>query len=164
MILYHGSNVVVEQPRILQSERLLDFGMGFYTTSNKEQAIRWAGRVAERRETKDQLLSVYDFDLETAQRELAIVRFEAPDEAWLDFVCLNRRGGEPQKPYDIAIGPVADDDVYGTVLLYEQGILDSESALKRLKVRVLFDQILFHTEAALKYCRYLQHEKIGGAV
>ena len=164
MILYHGSNVVVVQPKILQSERLLDFGMGFYTTSNKEQAIRWAGRVAARRESKDQVLTVYEFDLDTAGRELAIVQFEQPNEAWLDFVCLNRRGGTPLKPYDIAIGPVADDDVYGTVLLYEQGILDSESALKRLKIRVLFDQILFHTEPALDFCRYLRHENVGGVV
>jgi len=42
MILYHGSNVVVERPKILQSVRMLDFGVGFYTTSNKEQAVRWA--------------------------------------------------------------------------------------------------------------------------
>lgn len=42
MNIYHGSDIVVEKPQILQSNRLLDFGIGFYTTSNKEQAIRWA--------------------------------------------------------------------------------------------------------------------------
>ncbi len=52
MILYHGSNMIVEQPKILQSERMLDFGTGFYTTSNKEQAVRRAELVAERRKTK----------------------------------------------------------------------------------------------------------------
>ena len=36
MIIYHGSAVIVKQPAILQRERMVDFGAGFYTTSNKE--------------------------------------------------------------------------------------------------------------------------------
>lgn len=36
MILYHGSNVVVEQPKLIEQNRFLDFGYGFYTTTNKE--------------------------------------------------------------------------------------------------------------------------------
>ena len=38
MILYHGSNVFVREPRIVNSGRKLDFGAGFYTTSSLEQA------------------------------------------------------------------------------------------------------------------------------
>jgi len=55
MIIYHGSTVPVRAPKILQSERMLDFGSGFYTTSNKEQAVSWAKLVAERRELKEQI-------------------------------------------------------------------------------------------------------------
>jgi hypothetical protein len=36
MTVYHGSTVAVETPIILQSERKLDFGEGFYTTPNRE--------------------------------------------------------------------------------------------------------------------------------
>lgn len=32
MILYHGSNVIVDQPELIQQNRYLDFGFGFYTT------------------------------------------------------------------------------------------------------------------------------------
>lgn len=39
MILYHGSNVVVDQPTLIQQNRFLDFGFGFYTTTNKAQAV-----------------------------------------------------------------------------------------------------------------------------
>ena len=42
MILYHGSNVEVREPKIIVSNRTLDFGAGFYTTSNKEQAEKWS--------------------------------------------------------------------------------------------------------------------------
>ena len=42
MLLYHGSNVVVEEPRLLKVQRELDFGKGFYTTSDLDQASKWA--------------------------------------------------------------------------------------------------------------------------
>lgn len=35
MILYHGSNLVVSKPKLIQQNRFLDFGFGFYTTTNK---------------------------------------------------------------------------------------------------------------------------------
>ena len=35
MILYHGSNVTVEQPKLIKQNRYLDFGFGFYTTTNR---------------------------------------------------------------------------------------------------------------------------------
>jgi hypothetical protein len=38
LTIYHGSIIPVEIPKILKSERMLDFGDGFYTTSNREQA------------------------------------------------------------------------------------------------------------------------------
>ena len=42
MILYHGSNVIVKEPHIIESNRFLDFGIGFYTTTNKDQAVNFA--------------------------------------------------------------------------------------------------------------------------
>ena len=39
MKLFHGSNVSVRNPKIIDSGRFLDFGIGFYLTSDFEQAI-----------------------------------------------------------------------------------------------------------------------------
>ena len=36
MIVYHGSNVEVREPKILKPNRELDFGNGFYTTTNAQ--------------------------------------------------------------------------------------------------------------------------------
>ena len=41
MKVYHGSLVVVENPEIRVVDRYLDFGYGFYTTMNEEQAVNW---------------------------------------------------------------------------------------------------------------------------
>ena len=72
-------------------------------------------------------------------------------------------GREVAEHYDIVIGPVADDKVYEVVQFYENGVYDKDDAIKRLKVEELFDQILFHTEKALTYCRFKKFEKLGGA-
>lgn len=42
MLLYHGSNIIVEKPKMIQSNRFLDFGTGFYTTTNYKQALNFA--------------------------------------------------------------------------------------------------------------------------
>lgn len=162
MNIYHGSDVVVDKPQILQSNRLLDFGIGFYTTSNKEQAIRWAEKVSLRNNTGGKFISVYDFDIEKARREVNIIEFNSPDERWLDFITVNRRGKKVLDQYDIVIGPVADDNVYLTVKLFETGVLDKEEAVRRLKIEKLFNQILFHTEKSLEFCRFHHLEDIGG--
>jgi hypothetical protein len=162
MITYHGGTVPVKAPKIMQSERKLDFGEGFYTTYNREQAIRWSERVAARRKTGIRIITEYEFDLEAAETELQIICFDKPDEAWLDFVSANRNDRALTEAYDIVIGPVADDAVYTTVLLYEQGVLDKDTAIRQLKVQELFSQVLFHTEKSLRFCRYIRHEMIGG--
>jgi hypothetical protein len=51
MLVYHGSNLTVEKPRIIVSDRFLDFGPGFYTTTNLAQAKSFASRVTNRRKT-----------------------------------------------------------------------------------------------------------------
>ena len=162
MIVYHGSVVSVEVPIILGSERMLDFGNGFYTTSNKDQANRWSEIVAEKRKTKTRIITEYEFDLETAKNALLVVSFDKPNAEWLDFVCSNRNGQKPPVSYDIAIGPVANDQVYAVVTLYEQGVLSKEAAIIELRVRKLYNQILFHTEESLKCCQYIRHTIIGG--
>lgn len=47
MILYHGSNVIVSEPKLIEQNRFLDFGFGFYTTTNKTQAIGFADKVTK---------------------------------------------------------------------------------------------------------------------
>lgn len=41
-IIYHGSNVIVQKPKILINGHYKDFGYGSYCTILKKQAKRWA--------------------------------------------------------------------------------------------------------------------------
>ena len=144
MNLYHGSLVIVEKPEIRVSDRYLDFGYGFYTTMNEEQAIKWTLKQKNRKETNIGYVSKYDFDIEKAESELKILRFDKADKKWLNFVSVNRKG-QCRQMYDIVIGPVADDGVYEAVRFYEIGVYDLKETLKRLKVEELYNQVLFHT-------------------
>lgn len=44
MIVYHGTTEVIKNPDIAHSKKYLDFGKGFYLTSYKSQAEKWALR------------------------------------------------------------------------------------------------------------------------
>lgn len=160
MICYHGSDTIVDAPKILEAKRPLDFGGGFYVTTSDEQAKKWAIKVAYRNNTNHKCVNRYEFDSDKAKQELTVIHFETADEKWLDFICDNR-SGKPTGEYDIVIGPVAEDRVYRMVVEYENGDVDKETALKNLKTEVLCDQILFHTERSLAYLKYLETEVIG---
>ena len=85
------------------------------------------------------------------------LRFDGPDEAWLAFVVHNRRKGRDSAcRADLIIGPVANDDVFQTVALYEAGQIDAEAAIKRFKIKTLFNQYLFVNEKALGYLTFEQ--------
>ena len=161
MILFHGSDVAVPEPKILSPSRLLDFGEGFYTTSSYEQATSWARSVKIRRNTKSQIISVYEFDMSEAAKALQILRFGSPDSQWLQFVTACRSGKKPAQSNDIVIGPVVNDNVYATIQLFETGLLSEAETIIRLKVEEIYDQILFHTERALEYLRYVKQEDLG---
>lgn len=153
MLIYHGSNVVVEKPRILVLNRFLDFGNGFYTTTNKAQAINFADKVAARRHEGKSSISVYELDEERV-KGISVLEFFAPDGRWLDFVSDNRAGIAESGMYDLIIGPVANDDVYSTFILYTTGVLSKEQTIEALKVKKLFNQYVFTAEKGLDCLRF----------
>jgi len=156
MILYHGSNVIVDKPRLVRQNRTLDFGYGFYTTTNRDQAVNFARKVTERREEGSPQVSIYEVEeVESLKDKLKILIFKRADESWLDFVFANRNGEYYGEQYDMVFGPVANDTIYRTFIAYEEGILTKEETIARLKVKKLYNQMTFCTEDALAQLRYI---------
>ena len=149
MILYHGSNAVVDTPKLVPQNRFLDFGLGFYTTTNKQQAIGFADKVTRRRRAGERTVSIYEIDETKAFSECSVLRFDVPNEAWLDFVSDNRAGTYNGPAYDFIFGPVANDDVYTTFTLYSAGVLTKEQTLEALKIKKLYNQLVLTSEKAL---------------
>ena len=155
MILYHGSNLIVDIPKLIPQNRFLDFGFGFYTTTNKMQAIGFADKVTKRRKDGAPTVSMYEIDEVKAFAECTVLRFDAPDDAWLDFVSLNRSGEYNGTSYDFIYGPVANDDVYTTFTLYHAGILNKEQTLAALKIKKLYNQLVLASEKALSFLKFV---------
>ena len=161
MDLYHGSDVVVKKPVLLPQQRTLDFGPGFYTTTNREQAKVFAQKVADRREREKGFVSVYTVESpDMLKQALAVMEFPSADGEWLDFVFENRSGKYSGKVYDIVLGPVANDTIYRTFIAYEDGIITKEETIARLKVVKLYNQMTFATERALSYLTYTGHFEV----
>ena len=155
MILYHGSNLTVSQPKLVVQNRFLDFGYGFYTTTNKVQAVGFADKVTKRRKEGTPTVSIYEIDEKKAFAECSVLHFDSPDEAWLDFVSDNRSGNYEGNAYDFIYGPVANDDVYTTFTLYTAGVLTKEQTIEALKVKKLYNQLVLTSEKSLSYLRFV---------
>lgn len=155
MILYHGSNVVVEKPKLIMQNRALDFGSGFYTTENEIQAVSFAQKVWNRRKDGAPIVSIYEFSEKDAFAVCTSIRFATADEAWLDFVSANRNRSYTGENCELIFGPVANDDIFVTFALYADGILTKEETLDRLKIKKLYNQMVFTSEKALSFLKFI---------
>ena len=145
MIVFHGSTLEIQKPDVLYSKRNLDFGRGFYVTSVKEQAERWAARKAMRFGGVA-TVNAYDVGDMSAYRSK---EFKDADSDWLHFVVDCRNGLELYKQYDVVAGKVADDDVFKCVNMFMDGHWDEGRTLKEIRYYKNNDQIAFITQEIL---------------
>ena len=148
MILYHGSNVIVREPKLMPQVRALDFGRAFYLTSDFDQATKWARTSVLRRGNGVATVSSFELD-ESRLAALDVLRFDSPNVEWLRFVTRNRAELIDDSGYDVVAGPVANDNTMPVLNLYFKGAYSEEEALKRLLPQRLSDQYAMKTEEAL---------------
>ncbi len=161
MKLYHGSTVGVKTPDLRKCRPNTDFGRAFYTTTSSEQAEKWAKIKQKREQTEIAVISEFEFDEDILSSDnYRILHFEKPTKEWLDFVKNNRLGTTGTENYDLIMGPVANDSLYATILLYEQGVILADAAIEQLKTHTLFDQLSFHTEKALENLKFIEIKTI----
>lgn len=144
MILFHGSNAVVQYPKVLTDGFYKDFGYGFYCTNLEKQARRWA--LTKR---KNHIVNKYSY---SEIDSLNICKFENMTEEWLDFVVDCRQGKE--HPYDIVEGPMADDTIWDYIEDYLEGLISREAFWELVKFKYPTHQIVFCTAKALESLKF----------
>ena len=159
MKIYHGSIEKVESPEIRESNRTLDYGRGFYTTTSYEQAEAWVRRRMNEKRFSHGYVCVYELD-ESALQNLNTLIFEQPTEEWVDFVMKNRTQKGYVHEFDLVYGPVANDRVYAAFALYEGGLINKQALIAELKAYKLVDQYLFHTEKALQALTFIEAKEV----
>ena len=147
MKLYHSSNVKVEHPDTEHSRLYLDFGRGFYLTSLREQAERYAQRF--KRRGQQAWLNTYEFVC--GDKLWNIKRFETYDRQWLDFVAMCR-DGQDAGDYDMIVGGIANDRVIITLDRYFSGEISQEEALGLLRFEKPNIQYCIRSERMLQNC------------
>ena len=159
MKIYHGSIEKVESPEIRESNRTLDYGQGFYTTTSYEQAEAWVRRRMNEKRASRGYVCVYELD-ERALQNLNTLIFDQPTEEWVDFVMQNRTQKGYVHEFDIVYGPVANDRVYAAFALYEGGLINKQALIAELKAYKLVDQYLFHTKKALHALTFIEAKEV----
>lgn len=147
--LYHGTiAAAVGSLRtgvdLNRSAVLTDFGPGFYMTSNRMQAWRWAQKKADDHTARDgtatqpAVMATRFRFAAIPDADLLVLGFAKPaiENGYWSFVRMNRGlqdAPPPNRPYDLVIGPVAE----------------TWNVPARLAAWRDFDQYSFHTPAAL---------------
>ncbi|MDR1883356.1 MAG: DUF3990 domain-containing protein [Prevotella sp.] len=121
-----------------------------------EQAKKWSLLKQKRSGSAQAIVTGFWIDDGILQSpDYKILFFESATKEWLDFVVNNRRGTKIYD-YEMVMGPVANDSLYATLLLFEQGILSVDAAIEQLKTHTLFDRLSFHTEKAIALLNFSQ--------
>ena len=167
MILYHGSNIVIDSINLAMCRPYKDFGKGFYLTDIEEQAEKMAIRVS-RIYGGSPMVNV--FEIQDNFKEIPNINIKdfglQTTEEWAKFVMNNRDRAfsdiendlcNKDNKYDIFIGPVADDNMALLFRQYENEVIDFETLLKGMIYKKTSSQYSFHTEKSIK----LLSRKVG---
>ena len=147
MILYHSSNVNVVFPDTKHSRDYLDFGKGFYLTTIREQAEKYAQRFLRR--FNRAWLNSYEFQYNP--EEWKILEFDSYDRRWLEFVSMCR-AGKDESDYDLIVGGIANDKVIQTLDRYFIGELSVDETLGLLKYEKSNNQYCIRSQRMLDEC------------
>lgn len=157
MRLYHGSDVSVRKIDLGRALMFKDFGPGFYLSAEHKQAEAFARYKAERPKsvTHTPVVSVFEFDeSHLTDDSIRVKRFDGYSSAWIDFIHLYRTSADTD--YDIVIGPIANDDVRTSFVLYEMGEMTREELLAALKFKRVTYQYCFKTETAVSLLKWVE--------
>lgn len=158
--LYHGSNVAIKQIDLSRSKRGKDFGQGFYLNANPDQAMEMAVRTTRFLNEGNPTLSCFEFDEdETTKSSLNIKIFPDYSEEWAEFVVMNRKNNSdvPAHPYDIVIGPIADDTVGVQIRRFTMGYLSASALVEELRFKGdLAIQYFFGTPKAVELLKRIE--------
>jgi len=169
IIVYHGSYMEVQQPDLNKCKENKDFGKGFYITTDRNQAIKFARLIAERYNTTYGVLNEYVL---TDIEGLTYHGFENTDMEWLNCVVGNRKKkyrylAENWESFDILSGKVANDDTSTVINAYLLGIYGEigaetagKTAIANLEPENLKNQLCFRTEEAIAKLNFVKSEKV----
>jgi len=159
MILYHGSNMAIDEINFAKSKPGKDFGLGFYLSADKRQAQEMAIK-------KSLILggspvvTCFEFDEKAAlaDSKLMYKEFDHYSLEWGEFIKANRENKSRIQvhSYDIVYGPIANDTVGFQLRRLNAKIIDTQQFVKEIqRMGGETYQFFFGTERSINYLKKL---------
>ena len=170
MLVYHGSDHIIEKPAYHGSKRTNDYGYGFYTTESIELAKEWACS-----DQRNGFANIYEFNPEG----LRLLRLNSPEYNILNWLAIltkyrsywqNGSIAEEAKnylqqhffvdpaPYDVIIGYRADDSYFTFAQDFVAGAISLKKLSEAMRLGKLGEQTVLKSEKAFAHIRFVGAE------
>lgn len=170
MLVYHGSDHIIEKPVYNGSKRTNDYGYGFYTTESIELAKEWACS-----DQRNGFANIYEFNPEG----LSMLRLNSPEYNILNWLAILTKyrsywqNGSIAKeaknylqqhffvdpaPYDVIIGYHADDSYFTFAQDFVAGTISLKKLSEAMRLGKLGEQIVLKSEKAFEHIRFVGAE------
>lgn len=170
MLVYHGSDHIIEKPVYNGSKRTNDYGYGFYTTESIELAKEWACS-----DQRNGFANIYEFNPEG----LSVLHLNSPEYNILNWLAIltkyrsywqNGSIAEEAKnylqqhffvdpaPYDVIIGYRADDSYFTFAQDFVAGTISLKKLSEAMRLGKLGEQIVLKSEKAFEHIRFVGAE------
>ena len=168
--LYHGTYLEIKNPNLDECEDSNDFGKGFYLTTDKNQAMRYARRYYYDGKNHIGILNTY---MLSNFKGLNLYEFLDTDVNWLHCVVGFRRRkylylAKDFKNYEVIIGKIADDDTSLVLSAYMSGAYGeigsyqaANKAIEFFEADKLKNQICLKSNKALKCISFCKSEIVS---
>lgn len=156
MILYHGSNIEINEIQLSKGRHGKDFGHGFYLSDDYRQAVRMSENVVRREACGTPIVTKFEFDT-NALTSLNACHFDGYTKEWAEFILANRQNKSDKEihSYDIVIEPIANDAVGVQIRQLSRGFISFDRFLESIKYVKPTIQYFFGTEQALQTLKKL---------
>ena len=176
MILYHGSEKIIESPVFGKGNSHNDYGKGFYCTESEYLAKEWACA-----NNKNGFANKYEFDIDGLKiLYLNSERYNILN--WLAILTKNRTYWESNTvselakkyisenfmidttEYDVIIGYRADDSYFSFAQDFVAGAISYRQLGEAMKLGKLGEQIVLISEKAFTRIKYISNSPADASV
>ena len=176
MIVYHGSDHIIETPLYNGSKRTNDYGYGFYTTENKELAMEWACS-----DNRDGFANIYELNtdglhiLNLNDSQYTILNWLAVltkyRSYWQSGSVAEEAKNYLQKNffvdpsgYDIVIGYRADDSYFSFAQDFVSGAISLRKLSEAMRLGKLGEQVVLKSEKSFSRIRFIDAEAAAAEI
>ena len=176
MIVYHGSDHIIETPLYNGSKRTNDYGYGFYTTENKELAMEWACS-----DNRDGFANIYELNtdglhiLNLNDSQYCILNWLAVltkyRSYWQSGSVAEEAKNYLQKyffvdssGYDIVIGYRADDSYFSFAQDFVSGAISLRKLSEAMRLGKLGEQVVLKSKKSFSQIRFIDAEAAAAEI